>query len=320
MTAVDPGPPGEAPPSPPFLLHDPAVAARTGLVVAPHGDIMPAAVWIGPVPAHGLDPAMVAALADRTWQCALLSEHAMGWFGRPGLSGHRLNSAGRHPAAGRDWSAHFRPSRVVHGGSQARVAHEGSQARVAHEGSQARVEAVDEVAGLALVTEIEAVPGGAIRGRHTLTNTGEQPYVLDSLEVVFPLPGEVAETLDFTGRQMHERVPQRRVIADGLWLREGRRGHTGHDSATVLVAGTAGFGFGAGRVWVHRVERLRSGLTTIGGGELLLPGEVTLDGGQAYATPWVYLAAAADGLDGLASMFHGSTCGRPSPSITTWAG
>jgi len=306
MTAVDPGPPGEAPPSPSFLLHDPAAAPRTGLVVAPHGDIMPAAVWVGPVPAGGLDPAMVAALADRTWQCALLPEHATGWFGRPGLSGHRLSSAGRHPAAGRDWSPHFRPSRVVHGGSQARVV---------HEGSQARVEAVDEVAGLALVTEIEAVPGGAIRGRHTLTNTGEQPYVLDSLEVVFPLPGEVAETLDFTGRQMHERVPQRRVIADGLWLREGRRGHTGHDSATVLVAGTAGFGFGAGRVWglhvawsgntVHRVERLPSGLTTIGGGELLLPGEVTLDGGQSYATPWVYLAAAADGLDSLASMFHG---------------
>jgi hypothetical protein len=56
MTAVDPGPPGEAPPSPPFLLHDPAAAPRTGLVVAPHGDIMPAAGGGGPVPAGGLAP------------------------------------------------------------------------------------------------------------------------------------------------------------------------------------------------------------------------------------------------------------------------
>src|ERR1700680_1951982 len=98
MPAVDPGPPGEAPSSPPFLLHDPAAAPRTGLVVAPHGDVMPAAVWVGPVPADDLDPAMVAALADSTWQCALLPEHATGWFGRPGLSGHRLQHAGRATA------------------------------------------------------------------------------------------------------------------------------------------------------------------------------------------------------------------------------
>ena len=332
MSATDTGRPGEAPLSAPFLLQNPAAAARTGLVVAPQADTMPAVAWAGPVPADGFDPAMVAALVDGTWRCALLPEHAAGWFGRPGLSGHRLNSAGRHPAAGRDWSAHFRVARVVRQdrADQAAGLRDTGHQDTGHQGTGhqgtghqdtgqritwARVEGVDQVAGLALVTEIEAVPGGAIRSRHTLTNTGEQPYVLDSLEVVFPLPGEVAETLDFTGRQMHERVPQRRVIADGLWLREGRRGRTGHDSATVLVAGTAGFGFGAGRVWglhvawsgntVHRVERLRSGLTTIGGGELLLPGEVTLDGGQAYATPWVYLAAAADGLDGLASMFHG---------------
>ena len=288
MPVVDPGP---------FLLDNPASAARTGLVVATDPDTMPAVAWAGPVPQAGLDPAMVAALADGSWQCALLPEHATGWFGRPGLSGHRLNNPGGHPPAGLGWSAHFRPAGVI------------------HLGPQARIEGADEAAGLALVTEVEAVPGGAIRARHTLTNTGQQPYVVDSLEVVFPLPGEVAETLDFTGRQMHERVPQRRAIADGLWLREGRRGHTGHDSATVLVAGTPGFGFGDGRLWgvhvawsgntVHRVERLRSGLTTIGGGELLLPGEVTLEAGQSYSTPWIFLAAAADGLDGLASMFHG---------------
>ena len=33
------------------------------------------------------------------------------------------------------------------------------------------------------------------------------------------------------------------------------------------------------------------GVTTIGGGELLLPGEITLAEGESYATPWVYLAA-----------------------------
>jgi alpha-galactosidase len=127
--------------------------------------------------------------------------------------------------------------------------------------------------------------------------------------------------LDFTGRQLAERIPQRQPITDGLWLREGRRGRTGHDCATVVVAGVPGFAFGAGEVWglhvawsgnsVYRVERLRSGLTTIGGGELLLPGEVTLGPGESYSTPWVFLAASRSGLDDLAAQFHGYLRGLP---------
>ena len=221
------------------------------------------------------------------------------------------------PEAGGDWSPLFRPVRSE------------------HDGSWARVEAADTTAALELVTETEAVPGGAIRARHTLTNTGRQPYIVDSLEVVFPLPGRVGEVLDFAGRQMAERIPQRHRIGDGLWLREGRRGHTGHDSATVLVAGVPGFTFGHGEAYglhvswsgntVHRLERVPSGLgmtggadqrlmpgvTTIGGGELLLPGEITLAEGESYATPWVYLAAARSGLDDLAAQFHGYLRSRP---------
>ena len=79
---------------------------------------------------------------------------------------------------------------------------------------------------------------------------------------------------------------------------------------------------------MHRVERVPSGLgmtgdaaepheglapgaTTIGGGELLLPGEITLAEGESYATPWVYLAAARSGLDGLSAQFHGYLRSRP---------
>ena len=46
-------------------------------------------------------------------------------------------------------------------------------------------------------------------------------------------------------------------------------------------------------------------MTTIGGGELLLPGEITLAEGETYTTPWVYLAASRAGLDDLAEQFHG---------------
>ena len=280
----------------PFLIAQPDGTSRTGLIVFPRPDGLPAA-WARAVPVTGIDPGDAARLLSLGRPGPLLPEQAAGWFGRPGLSGHRLRAGGGQPAAGRDWSAWLRPTRY------------------SHDGPRARIEAEDAAAGLRLVTEIEAVPGGAIRGRHTVTNTGRQPYVVDSLEVVFPLPGRVGEVLDFTGRPTAERIPQRHQVGDGLWLREGRRGHTGHDSATVVVAGVPGFTFGHGEVYglrvawsgntVHRVERVPSGVTTIGGGELLLPGEITLGEAESYATPWIYLAAAGDGLDGLSAQFHG---------------
>jgi alpha-galactosidase len=311
---------GAAEPGPLFVT-GPA-AAGTGLILFPRTDSLPA-TWVGPLPAStgppstgpaGLEPEDAAALLAAARPCPLLPQHGEGWFGRPGLSGHRLDTTGGYPAAGHDWSPLFLPTRSE------------------HDGRRARVEATDKAAGLRLVTEIEAVPGGAIRARHTLTNLGRQPYVVDSLEVVFPVPGRVGEILDFTGRQTAERIPQRHQVGDGLWLREGRRGHTGHDSATVMAAGVPGFTFGSGEVYglhvawsgntVHRVERVPSGLgmtaedggpgerlqpgvTTIGGGELLLPGEIALAEGESYATPWVYLAAARSGLDDLSAQFHG---------------
>jgi alpha-galactosidase len=307
-----------APSTSPLLVALPPGAARTGLLVIPRPDGLPdawvglaaAMEWPGAAPPgaappgasqpdagrDGLDPAAAEQAGAAAARCGLLPEHASGWYGRPGLAGHRLAGPGAGPAAGRDWSPLF------------------GAVRVTGDGTSAQVEAEDRVAGLALVTQVEAVPGGAVRCRHTVTNTGAAPYVVNGLEVVFPLPAQAAETLDFTGHQLAERTPQRQPISDGLWLREGRRGRTGHDSPTVMVAGEPGFGFGHGQTWgvhvawsgnsVYRVERLRTGLTTIGGGELLLPGEVALGPGESYSTPWVYLAAGA-GLDDLAAQFHG---------------
>ncbi|MGD0244805.1 MAG: alpha-galactosidase [Streptosporangiaceae bacterium] len=285
----------------PFLIAGPD-GTGTGLVVMPRAEALPAA-WAGPV-TTGLDPAAVAAAVSAERSAPLLPEHGTGWFGRPGLSGYRVDNAGGAVVTGRDWSPLFRPVRVSH----------------AQDRSTARIEAADETAGLRLATEVEAVPGGAIRARHVLTNAGRLPYAVTALEVAFPLPAEAAEILDFSGRHLFERTPQRHQVTDGLWLREGRRGHTGHDAATLVIAGVPGFGFGHGEVhglhvaWsgntVHYVERQSSRTATIGGGELLLPGEICLAWGESYTTPWVYLAAGA-GLDELAGQFHGYLRSRP---------
>ncbi len=99
----------------------------------------------------------------------------------------------------------------------------------------------------------------------------------------------------------------------GTHLREGRRGRTGSDAAFLMAAGTPGFGFRHGEVWaVHAAwsgnhsayaERALSGVRVLGGGELLLPGEVVLAPGERYTSPWLY-ATYGEGLDAVATAFH----------------
>ncbi len=262
---------------------DAGAGERTGIVLVTPADALPAIAWLGP---SELAPHQPSA------GVSVLPEYSRGWMGRPGLCGHRIDG----DEASTAWSPAF------------------TEVDIRATTGQIGVEALDPVARLRLTSRIEAVPGGGIRMRHAVTNVGPGRYVVDSLEVVVPLPDRVGEVLDFTGRWGFERQPQRHPIRDGQWVRENRRGRTAHDAATLLLAGTPGFGFGHGEIWglhvawsgnsVHRLERLPSGEITLGGGELILPGEVMLAEGETYRTPWVYVAATAHGLDGISSAFH----------------
>jgi alpha-galactosidase len=250
------------------------------LVLRTAPDRLPDIVWFG-VPLGGAPPAARGV--------SVLPEHARGWMGRPGVAGHRPD--------GTAWSPLFTEVHTVRTSTDT-----------------AAFEAFDRAAGLRVRCEFDALASGVLRGRHTVSNDGDTPYVVDAVDVAVPLPDRAAEVLDLTGRWGMERQPQRHPVADGLWMRESRRGRTGHDAPTLLVAGTPGFGFGQGEVWGlsvawsgntrYRVERLPSGETTLAGGELLLPGEIVLAPGEQYRTPWVYVAASAEGLDGLSAAFH----------------
>ena len=234
-----------------------------------------------------------AELPDSRPGVPLLAEHARGFFGRPGLRGHRLDADG---AAGRGWSTAFEPVSV----------------RTEHR--LLTIEAVDAAAGLVLRTEVEALPGGALRARHVLTNRQPSGYLLEGLEVSVPLPDTAVELLDFSGRHMGERSPQRHPIGDGVWLRESRGGRPGLDAASMLIAGPAGFGFGSGELLAVSVacsgnsvlfaQRSAADVAMVGGGELLLPGELVLREGESYTSPWVFVVAVDDGLDGVAAALH----------------
>ncbi|ADB31087.1 glycoside hydrolase clan GH-D [Kribbella flavida DSM 17836] len=223
---------------------------------------------------------------------SILPEQSGGWMGLPGLEGHRN---------GTTFSSRFGPA-----GWELTGAPGEQQTLVAH--------AVDHDARLTLTTTIELLPSGLVRLRAELANADEdRPYTVDAVRLALPVPAEAEELLDFTGRHLRERVPQRHPFTAGTHVREGRRGRTGSDSSLVVAAGTASFGFNRGEVWaVHTAwsgnhttfaELGLAGVRTLGGGELLLPGEIVLAPGEKYTTPWVYGAYGA-GLDEVAAAFH----------------
>ncbi|MEV6960258.1 alpha-galactosidase [Streptomyces sp. NPDC051207] len=223
---------------------------------------------------------------------AVLPEQSAGWMGTPGLEGHRDGTAfsTRFVATGHETTG--RPDQ--------------NQVLVSR--------AVDEAVQLALTTTIELSAEGVARLRAALTNTAQSgTYTVNALRLALPVPDEAQEILDFTGRHLRERTPQRHPFHAGTHLREGRRGRTGSDAAFLLAAGTAGFGFRRGEVWaVHTAwsgnhatfaELGLNGVRLLGGGEVLLPGEVTLEPGHTYTTPWLY-AVHGNGLDEIAAAFH----------------
>ncbi|MCK9794549.1 alpha-galactosidase [Isoptericola sp. 4D.3] len=295
--------------------HTPAVDAVVHLradgvsvLVDVRGGELPTVVhWgddLGPLTADDAAAVTLAATAplanngpDEPVRVALVPEPRTGWQGRPGIVGERDGQA---------WSPRFTTTvATLCGGRLGQGLTEGGAGAL-------RVEAVDAVAELVLVLDVELTPDGVLRTRATLRNDGAG-YRVHELAVVLPVPARAREVLDLTGRWGKERVPQRHDLTVGTHLREGRRGRTGADAATLLTVGVPGFGFGGGEVWGlhvgwsgnhrHWAERLPTGEQVLGGGELLLPGEVTLAPGEEYGTPWVY-GVHGHGLDAQAARLH----------------
>ncbi|TDB75562.1 alpha-galactosidase [Micromonospora sp. KC723] len=308
--------------------------ARTSLVLDARGVGLPRVLhWgadLGPTPAADL-PALAAVTVppvapssfDQPVALSLLPEASAGWSGRPGLAGHR---------DGRNWSTAFlldaldvddagpEPGHAAPDGNTVGVP-DGARNHGGVGAARVTVRASDPTAGLSLTIEITLDPAGLLTLRHRLRNDGDSPYELRELTPVLPVPAVATELLDLTGRWCRERAPQRHPWPMGAWVREGRHGRTGHDATLLLVAGTAGFGFGHGELWaVHTAwsgdhvtvaERRPTGDATLGGGELLTPGEIVLGPGEEYATPLLHAVHSATGLDGLSDVLHTHLRARP---------
>lgn len=230
---------------------------------------------------------------------SLLPTPAQGWVGRPGVTGS---------SAGQAFSPLFRvlTADLIEPGPTVATGR--------------RYRAADPTAELGLTLDIQLTHSGLVQLRAALTNEGASTYQLDGLLLALPVPSRADELFDMTGRQTRERVPQRSPFNVGVHSRESRQGRPGFDSPFLLAAGAPGFGWERGQLWglhvgwsgnqVSYAERMYNGLQVIGGGELILPGEIQLAPGERYETPWLH-AAFGDGLNEVSHRFHRYLRSRP---------
>ncbi len=282
----------------------------TSVVVDASGDALPRIVHWGPdlgplddetlasvVDAHRSIP--VSGGLDVAVPVAVLPEASAGWTGQPGLAGHRDGSgfSTRLQVTGTD-GPHRGDDDVL----------------------RLDVRSVDPVAELAVDLAVELHPSGVVRVRAAVRNTGSTPFDLHGVLPALPVPDVATELLGTTGRHLRERSPQRLPFVVGSHVRESRTGRPGADASLVLVAGEQGFGSRHGAVWGvhvgwsgnHRLvaDRTPRGDAVLAGGELLLPGEIVLEPGAQYDSPWLY-GSHGTGLDALASRFHDYVRARP---------
>ncbi len=116
---------------------------------------------------------------------SILPEHHT-VVGKPGIAGGHRD--------GGDWSPLFTTTTLTVDGTEHR------SGLVAVGAGAVRVAAHDTVADLGLVLDIELLPSGLLRTRAEVTNVGDSFYVLDDLQLAFPVPPQAREILDFAGR------------------------------------------------------------------------------------------------------------------------
>lgn len=233
-------------------------------------------------------------LDDTPWP-SVLPTQAEGWIGKPRFSVRRNGTE------------------LLCKWSVVDIAAEEAQASVT-------VYAQDVEQGVGVQWSCVLEPDGLIRQWAQVRNLGEGALAVGVVELGFPLPTNASEILTTTGHHLRERSPQRQPLTIGRFEKATYVGRPDFDASLLLNAGTPGFGFSHGDVYsVHvgwsgnsvlSAERLPYSQGLIGGGEILMGGEITLPQYEAdnesittYTTPCVY-GSYGEGLNEVAHRFH----------------
>lgn len=259
--------------------------------------------------------------ADVVARPGIVTLHADGSGGRPGLEGHRHG--------GRAWAPRFtlvdaETDDIAGGGGGAG-------------GRRLRVRGIDETAGLVITTEIERHDHGMVKMRASVSNQHPRRYLLDRLALSLPVPTRAAEVLTLTGAWGREARIRRDPWPSSAMLIEHRGARPTLARMPVIWALEAGTGEWQGEVWaVHLAwnanhtllaETLPDGRRRVQAGELLHPGEICLEPGESYRSPWMLAAWSGTGLTPASWRFHAEVRAhmRPSPGpvarpvlLNTW--
>ncbi|MEQ1639713.1 MAG: alpha-galactosidase [Novosphingobium sp.] len=171
------------------------------------------------------------------------------------------------------------------------------------------IELSDALAGVSLRQLIAIEPGGAFRLSAELVNTGDKPICVDWLaSALLPLSASSAGLISWRGRHNAELIELAEAMPQQAWLREGRRGISGHGGPPAVVVLGEGAGHHTGLVHALQlgwsgdsriaVERDDEGFWTLSAGAIFQPGEVILQPGESLSSPEAILAVSTQGRNG----------------------
>lgn len=198
---------------------------------------------------------------------------------------------------------------------------------VAHTGAALEITARDLRAAITITQRFALDPaGGALTITTCLRNDGTSPLAVDWLaSALLPLPAQSAAILSFSGRHNGEFVEHREPMPAHRWVREGRRGLTGHGGPPGAFVLGAGADDHRGEVWAVQlawsgdahlaIERDDEGDWSLAAGAALAPGGIVLAPGESHAAPDGLAVFSDAGLNGASQAFHAAI-----RAVISWPG
>jgi len=168
-------------------------------------------------------------------------------------------------------------------------------------------------------------PGsGVLRCACRITNQADSPLALEwCAALCVPINPSLTNITSFAGKWAGEFQTEQTTLVRGSFVQENRSGRTGHASYPGLYLGESNTTENSGQAVARhlgwsgntrlRVDHLATGELSAQAGELLLPGEMTLQRGESYATPPLYLTWSDQGYGPLTRSLHRYVRGQLCP-------
>ena len=261
-------------------------------------DAIPAVIYYGDSLQSKLSPDLALQLSsdaipmaklDSRTQISLLPENSRGFYGEPGLQGHRN---GKH------------------------FAHRFILEDIEENNTQLNLQAVDEAAELALTIQIRCnKESNVFSWQHSLINNGPSDFTLDHLSCpTIPLELSLNQLTNLQGRWGKEFQQQTSCLTNARFQIDNRRGRTSHEHFPGVFLGNANSSELSGRAFAAHLAwsgNYRVGIDTLSEqerymqcGELLYSGEIILQNQQSYSTPILYTTTTENGYSTASQQLH----------------